>query len=116
MPRGTAGPEASSDHDRGPLISLFSGPARTKIIEAFVSERGRDLAISDIARLSDVARSSVYRHIDELEELGVIEKTRTMGDGHSKRYQLNDDSEIAELLYKLEGVTLRRLLEIDEEL
>lgn len=100
--------------DRGPLITLFSGPARVKIIEAFVAERGRDLSVSDVARLSDTARSTVYRHLDDLEELGVIEPTRETGEGHSTRYQLNEDSQIAELLYKLEGVTLQRLLELDE--
>jgi len=101
---------------RSPLITLLSSPARVKIIEAFVQERGRDLSVSDIARLADTARSTVYQHLDDLEELGVVEFARSTGDGHSKRYQLNEDSQIAELLYKLEGVTLRRLLELDGEL
>lgn len=99
-----------------PLVSLFKAPARVHILQAFVAEKGRDLTVSDVARLSDTARSTVYRHLDELQDLGVIEHTRDGQDGHSPMYQLNEDSEIAEYLYKLEGVTLRKLLELDGEL
>lgn len=100
----------------GPLSELFESPARVRIIGAFVAERGRDLNVSDVARLADVARSTVYRHLDELERLGVIEHSRDVQAGHSSMYQLNEDSDIAELLYKLEGVTLKRLLEVDGHL
>lgn len=54
--------------------------------------------------------STVYRHIEELEKLEVI---KPVGDG-AKRYTLNRDDEIAEFLHKLEGVTLKRLLEKGE--
>lgn len=99
---------------RGPLITLLSGPARVRILESFVAERGRDLSVSDVARLSDTARSTVYRHLDDLQELGVVEHTRTTASGHSARYQLNEDSDIAELLYQLEGVTLRKLIDLEQ--
>ena len=102
--------------DDAPLAHLFGSPARTRILSAFVAERGRDLSTSDIARLAGVARSTVYNHIDDLLELGVIEHTRDVQAGHSPMYQLNEDSEIAEYLYKLEGVTLKRLLELDGNL
>jgi Fe2+ or Zn2+ uptake regulation protein len=115
---GTGPPDGvdTSAADEGPLITLFSGPARVKIIEAFVAERGRDLSISDIARLSDTARSTVYRHIEDLEALGIVKHVRYTNDGHSARYQLNEDNDIAHLLYQLEGTTLRRLLELDSNL
>jgi len=96
--------------EEGPIATLFSGPARTRIIEAFVANASRELNVSDIARLSDTARSTVYRHIEELEKLEIIEP---VGEG-TKRYTLNRDDEIAEFLYKLEGVTLKRLLEKGE--
>lgn len=110
--------DANSDEyvGGGPLAELFESPARVRIIGAFVAERGRDLSVSDVARLADVARSTVYRHLDELERLGVIEHSRDVQAGHSSMYQLNEDSDIAELLYKLEGVTLKRLLELDGHL
>lgn len=107
---------SGSGDETGPLERLLGPPARTRIVEAFVAERGRDLTVSDVARLADVARSTVYRHIEDLETLGVVEHARDGRDGHSPRYQLNDDSEVATLLYRLEGATLRRLLEVEGHL
>jgi len=53
----------------------------------------------------------VYRHLDELEELGVI---TAVDAGPNNRYTLNDDSEIATRLWELEGLTLQRLLDIED--
>lgn len=101
----------SAFDDRSPLSLLFVDDERIRVIEAFVSERGRDLSISDVARLSETSRSSVYRHLDDLQELGIIDVSRTTGDGYSKRYQLAEDTEVAERLCQLEGAMLRQLLE-----
>jgi len=103
----TVSEEDSTLAEEGPIATLFGSPARTKIIESFVANASRELNVSDIARLSDTARSTVYRHIDTLETLDIIEP---VGDG-TKRYTLNSDDEIAALLRKLEGTTLKRLLE-----
>lgn len=100
--------------DEAPLMALFDKPAKTKILSVFVTERGRDLSKSDVARMGSVSRDRVYEYLDWLVDLGVVEHTRDTQGGHSPRYQLNGDSEIAEYLLKLEGVTLRRLLEIEE--
>lgn len=103
----TVSEEDSTLAEEGPIATLFGSPARTKIIESFVANASRELNVSDIARLSDTARSTVYRHIDTLETLDIIEP---VGDG-TKRYTLNSDDELAALLRKLEGTTLKRLLE-----
>lgn len=105
-----------ADIEPGPLEVLFSGPARTRVIEAFVSERGRDLSVSDVARLSETSRSSVYRHLEDLQDLGLIEVSRETGDGYSTRYQLAEDSAVAERLCQLEGVMLRHLIEDEGKL
>ena len=111
----TTKPDSTTEDKSAPLESLFGDSARTSIVGAFVAERGRELSVSDVARLAEVSRSTVYRHIDDLLALGVVEHTRDGDAGHSPRYTLAD-TEIAELCYKLEGVTLRRLLENDGEL
>ena len=98
--------------ERGPLATLFSGPARTRVIEVFVANKSREMNVSDIARESDTARSSVYRHLNDLEELGIIQ--RVNGEGN-QRYTLNEDSEIATRLWELEGLTLKRLLDIEND-
>lgn len=106
--------ETEAYADGAPLMALFGTPAKTKILSVFVAERGRDLSKSDIARLAGISRSTVYEHLDDLRHLGVVEKSRTMQDGYSERFQLDGDSEIARTLYELEGLTLDRLLGQDE--
>ncbi|WP_243700457.1 helix-turn-helix domain-containing protein [Halorussus pelagicus] len=68
--------------------------------------------MSYVADLAGVARSTVYDHLDDLQALGVVEHTRDVGG--SPMYQLSEDSEIAEELVRLEGVTLNRLFEMDD--
>lgn len=101
--------EDTTPAEEGAISVLFGGPARTRIIEAFVANESRELNVSDISRLSDTARSSVYRHIEELEEIGIIEHFEDTG-----RYTLASDDELAQLLRKVEGITLKRLLKIEQ--
>ncbi|WP_313693331.1 winged helix-turn-helix domain-containing protein [Halorarum halobium] len=97
-----------------PLTYLFGTPARTKIVGALVSETDHDLNTSDIARLAGVARSTVYDHLDELEALGLVEETRTVGG--SPMYQLDTDDELVEHIARIEGLVLKRLLELEGQL
>lgn len=96
--------------DEAPLTHLLGDSARVRVIGAFVAEKGNDINISEVARLAGIARSTVYNHIGPLERIGVIEHTRDLGDGYSSLYQLNEDSHLAEMLFKLEGVTLQKLI------
>lgn len=93
-----------------PLTVLFGSSARVRIVSALLGEDDYDVNVSDLARLAGVARSTVYEHIDELRALGVVEQTRTVGD--SPMYRFDRDSEVGERIASLEGVTLRRLLEL----
>lgn len=97
-----------------PLTVLFGSAARVRIIAALLGEDRHDVNVSDLARLAGVARSTVYEHIDELAALGVVEQTRTVGD--SPMYRFDRDSEVGEHVARLEGATLRRLLELDGHL
>ncbi len=97
-----------------PLTALFGSAARVRIVAALLGEDEHDVNVSDLARLAGVARSTVYEHIDELVALGVVERTRTVGG--SPMYRFDRDSDVGEQLARLEGVTLRRLLELDGQL
>lgn len=99
--------------DDTPLVNLLAKPAKVRILSVMVDEKKHDLTISEIARQAGVARSTVYDHIGYLQDMGVIVLTRT--EGSSDRYQLNMESQIAELLAKLEGATLRRELELRDD-
>lgn len=92
-----------------PLTRLFGENARVKIIAALLSESEHDLNVSDIARLADIARSTVYGHIDDLEELGLVVKTREVGG--APMYQINTEDEIIERLDEIQWIALERLSE-----
>jgi DNA-binding transcriptional ArsR family regulator len=109
MSQTTTDDEAFADDT--PLVWLMGRPARARILSVFVDERSRDLSVSEIAEQAGIARSTVYDHLDDFVELGIVENTRKAG--VSERYQLDMDNDIAELLYKLDGVTLNALYERD---
>jgi DNA-binding transcriptional ArsR family regulator len=91
------------------LTDLLGANPKVKILAVLLSE-GRDINISRIADQAGVSRSTVYDHIDDLQDLGVVEQTRTIGG--SPLYQLNKDSETAKQLAQLEWSLLD---EYDEE-
>lgn len=109
MTQTTATDESAVDGQ--PLVWLMGLPARTRMLNVFVDERSRDLNVSEIADQAGIARSTVYDHLEDFVELGIVEQTRESG--RSKRYQLDMDNPVAEYLYKLDGVTLKALYERD---
>lgn len=87
--------------DNAALTRLFGESPRTKIL-AVLLQQGRDTNVSTIADVGGMSRSSVYRHLDDLIELGVVEKTREIGG--SPLYQIDEDSRVSEKLAELEWV------------
>ena len=81
------------------LIDLFGDHPKTKILAVLTAE-SRDINITRLAELAGSSRSTIYDHIDDLQELGVVEQTRKVGG--SPLYQLNRDSDIAKKLAQLE--------------
>ncbi len=86
------------------FMDVFGSPGRTKILAAFVSERGREITVSYVARLAGVSRSTVYNHLDDLKEMGVIEEIDRNGNPY---YTLDTDNDLAHELYRLEGIALK---------
>ncbi|MFY4815011.1 winged helix-turn-helix domain-containing protein [Haloarcula sp. AONF1] len=111
MPQATAESETTLT-GRGSLPTLFQSQERARIIEALVTNKSRELNVSDIARLSDTTRGTVYEQLKRLTELGIVKE---VDHGASSFYTLNEDDELGEMLYKLQGLTLHRLYEIDDE-
>lgn len=93
------------------LTKLLGDHPKVKILAVLLSE-GRDINVSQIAEQAGMSRSTVYKHIDDLRNLNVVEKTRELGG--SPLYQLNRNSEVAKNLGKLEWELLDEF-EIDEE-
>lgn len=85
--------------DNAALTMLFGDSPKVKIL-AVLLKQGRDTNVSNIADLGGMSRSSVYRHIDMLINLGVVEKTREVGG--SPLYQINRQSDVAQKLGELQ--------------
>lgn len=82
------------------LTQLLGDSAKVKIIAAMLSEDFHDLSVTQIANVAGVHRTTVYEHLEDLEELDVIVNTRTTGG--SPMYQINQDSRVAKQLKNLE--------------
>lgn len=82
------------------LTELFGDGPKVKILATFLADPDFDHNVTDIARLSGVTRKTVYNHLDDLLELGVVEKTRETGG--SPRYKIDKENEAAKLLGQLE--------------
>lgn len=85
--------------DNAALVQLFGDSPKVKIL-AVLLQQGRDTNVSTIAEIGGMSRSSIYRYIDDLIDLGVVEKTREIGG--SPLYQINKDSPISQKLAELE--------------
>ncbi|WP_396614113.1 winged helix-turn-helix domain-containing protein (plasmid) [Haloferax sp. S1W] len=82
------------------LTALLGDGPKVKILAAFLAEPDFDLNVTEVANMAGVSRNTVYRHIDDLTELGVVIKTRETGG--SPRYKINKDNVAAKKLAELE--------------
>lgn len=98
--------------DDAPLVHVFGKTGKVKIITALLSERDCDLNVSDIAEIGGVARSTIYNNINDLQEMGIVVKTREIGGG--PMYQINTENELVQYISRVEDLALERLLEIEQ--
>lgn len=92
--------ESNQDYtDNAALTHLFGDSPKVKIL-AVLLQQGRDANVSTIADIGGMSRSSVYRHIDDLIDIGVVKQTREIGG--SPLYQIDKESDVATKLAALE--------------
>ena len=96
--------------DSSPFVRLFGTPSRAKILDVFLRKHYEELTAADVKTLSGVSKSSFHRNVDELETLGIIEQTGTVG--NSRTYRLNKESELAKTLAKAHSDILGHSMEI----
>jgi len=84
------------------LTQLLGNGPKVSIIAAFLADPDPefDYNVTEIAELAGVSRNTVYRHLDDLVDIGVIQKTRESGG--SPRYKLNKDNTAAKRIAQLE--------------
>jgi len=83
------------------LLLQFTGDTTLfRIIDFLIDEKGLDFSKTDIARGSNVSRSSVFNAWSTLEKFGVVRQTRQYG--KTRLYTLNGSSPITKKLLALE--------------
>lgn len=87
--------------DDTPLTFILGNHPEVKIVASLLSERGRDISVTDIARLADVSRNDVYEHLETLKEYNLVEQTRKMG--RSKLYMIDYSKKSIQLIHQLEN-------------
>ncbi|WP_157927729.1 helix-turn-helix domain-containing protein [Candidatus Nitrosotalea okcheonensis] len=96
----------------GPLESVFPG-STSKILDFLATFKDWDYSVSDIAKNSGISFKTALNEIKNLEQQGVIFRTRTVG--KAIMYKLNLDSKqgyyIGKLIFEL---ATKRSLESSE--
>jgi DNA-binding transcriptional ArsR family regulator len=82
------------------LTEMLGGGPKVKMLSAFLAEPEYDLNKTEIADMAGVSRNTVYRHLDDLTEMGVVIETRETGG--NQRYKINKDNPAAKKLAELE--------------
>lgn len=85
-----------------PLTALLGDGPKVKLLAALLAEPDPDFdyTVTQLARLADLSRQTVYSHLPDLEELGVVERTESRG--ASTRYRLDTDHPAPRRLRELE--------------
>ncbi|MFC7081950.1 winged helix-turn-helix domain-containing protein [Halorussus caseinilyticus] len=86
--------------DGAALTELLGDGPKVKILTAFLADPEWDHNITEIAEMAGVSRNTVYRHIEDLTDLGVVKQTRERGG--SKQYKINKNNAAAKKLAELE--------------
>lgn len=91
------------------LSELFGSCPEVKIVETFAEYHDDTLSGADIIEMTDVAKGTVYSHINKLLEEGIIIKVDQIG--KTKLYQLNNENPKAKIILILERFIVSERLE-----
>lgn len=95
--------------DDSPFIRLFKNPGRVRMLNVFVSKPYVELSAQEVSQLAGINDSTFYRNIDELELIGIVEKTG------ENSYTLDEENEIAMKLVEWNADLLKHSREIVEQ-
>jgi DNA-binding transcriptional ArsR family regulator len=88
----------SKHNDRLAIVfNALSDPNRCKIFRIFVQQPGRDICVSDVAKLLKISVPAASQHLKILEITGLVQKRRT---GQSVHYKARKDDELINSIIK----------------
>lgn len=71
------------------FTAFFGDTPRNRLLDFLGDHPASDYSITEMAEKSGVSRHSVYDELDDLQETGLVEKTREIG--QSRLFKLNTD-------------------------
>ncbi len=92
---------------------IFGDTAIVKVIDFFLDNREFDYSLTDIAKNSDVAWSTLHQFWNKLVELEIVKKTRRIG--RADLYKLNLESPLVKRLIDLDLEVSKKLIEEEIE-
>lgn len=90
------------------LTDLFGDYPQVRVLDFLVESRSFDYSLTDIARMSNVARPTLYAMIEDLVELEVITETRRAG--NARMFALNKENAIVKSLTKFDLELSKKLV------
>ena len=88
------------------LKEIFGDTKRVRILEELIEHAGEFLSVSEISKMSDVSKKTVYSHLYQLEETRII----ISDPGRITKYGLNmDDSRAVALSIIADEEYLRKM-------
>jgi DNA-binding transcriptional ArsR family regulator len=94
------------------LTTLLGDHPKVKMLSVLIAE-SRDITVSQIAERAGISRSTVYDHIEDLQEIGIVDRTRKVGG--SPLYQIDRENDTAEQFAQLEWTLLDDVAELYED-
>ena len=90
------------------LTDLFGDYPRVRVLDFLVESRSFDYSITDMARMSNVARPTLYEMIERLLNMGIIKETRRTG--NARMFALNKENEVVKSLTRFDLELSKRLV------
>ena len=90
------------------LMDLFGDYPQVRVLDFLVESRSFDYSLTDIARMSNVARPTLYAMIEDLMELEIIKETRRAG--NARMFALNKENAIVKSLTKFDLELSKKLV------
>lgn len=101
-------------YEKSAFVSCLGDTPYVRVLDYFLSNHTFDCSVQDISEYSELARNTVKGIVDEMLQLGLIERTRAMG--RAILYQLNTEHEEVKLLLDFEfKLNSLKALEAEEE-
>ena len=91
------------------LADLFGNSPEVRVLDFLMDHVGYDYTMTDISRETSVSRPTLYRVWDKFTQLGLIKKTRRIG--NAQLYQLDDENSIVKKMEEFDFSISRLIAE-----